>query len=127
MNRYKFEKHQFKILEEGYIPLDEFADLLFDIDINSLAEIITLPPDKELFMEKNIIHNLKSRKVKIEPDPMFPQQEYATVWEGGIHKDSFNEFVKIVRKLQNQSTQWFEQFVDQYNEEVRERLNKNKS
>lgn len=127
MKKYTFERHQFVIQEDGYIPLIEFADALFEIDIGSLAQIITLPPDKELFIEKKIVHNIKSRKVKIEPDPMFPQQEYGIAWEGGIHKDSFSEFVKIVRELQHQSTQWFEQYVEDYNKEVRDRNKKNKS
>lgn len=124
MEHLTFEDYQFEIQKDGFIPLKEFAEVLFEIDVHSLADMTTLPPDKELFKQNKIVHNLQSKKVKIESDPMFPEQTFGTVWEGGIHKDSFTKYVKIVRELQLGSTNWFETFVDDYNKEVKERNRK---
>ena len=121
MNQFTFENYQFEIQKDGFIPLIEFAEVLFELDVHSLADMTTLPPDKELFKQNKIVHNLQRKNVKIEPDPMFPEQTFGTVWEGGIHKDSFTTYVKIVRELQQRSTSWFEGFVDDYNKEVKDR------
>ncbi|MEJ4089853.1 hypothetical protein [Galbibacter orientalis] len=124
MSLFNFEDYKFKMDEDGFIPLSEFADPLFENDVVSLAQIVTEQPDEILFKEKNVKHNIRLKTIEITPDPIFPNIKHATACEGGIHKDSFVDYVEIMRKLQKQSTEWFEKFVEDYNEEVKKRFPK---
>ena len=117
MSLFNFENYKFKMDKDGFIPLSEFADPLFENDVVSLAQIVTEQPDEILFKEKNVKHNIRLKTI-------FPNIKHATACEGGIHKDSFVDYVEIMRKLQKQSTEWFEKFVDDYNEEVKKRFPK---
>lgn len=48
MKHSTFENHQFEIQQGGFSSLIEFAEVLFEIDVHSLADMTTLPPDKEI-------------------------------------------------------------------------------
>ncbi len=121
---FTFENYQFKMDDQGFIPLSEFADPLFENDVVSLARIVTEQPDDVLFKKKNVKHNIRFKKVEIPPEPMFPDITHRIACQGGIHKDSFADYTEIMRSLQKQSSEWFEKFVDDYNEEVKKRFPK---
>lgn len=127
MSLFNFENYKFKMDKDGFISLSEFADPLFENDVVSLAQIVTEQPDDILFKEKNIIHNIKTKKVEITPDPIFPNITHGIACEGGIHKDSFADYVSIMRALQKESSEWFKNYVDDYNEEVKKRFPKENS
>lgn len=107
------KEYNFPIDTNGYIELASFCEKLFNIDHVDAAYILLDKRYASIFKKYNVKHNvsIKRKKVQSELDHSFIHKSIA---KGGIHHESFNYYVAIMKSLQHHNTKLFDQMVNDW-------------